>query len=62
MSEDRSAPPSAVSAERIIAAADALRRFSNHYLDLLEDDISADERRRLHEAAELLEQALERFE
>jgi hypothetical protein len=55
-------PPAGVSAERIIAAADALRSFASAFLDVAEDDTSRRERERLSEAAELMESALERFE
>ena len=51
----------AVSCERVIAAAQVLRGFANVYLDRPARDVSALERRRLAEAAGLMEQAMDRF-
>lgn len=54
--------PHHVSAERLVAGTDALRRFGNTYLDTLEDDVSPDERHRLYQAAVLVDRALGLFD
>ena len=51
----------AVSCERIIAASRVLRGFANVYLDRPSRDVSPVERRRLADAAALMEQAMDRF-
>jgi hypothetical protein len=50
-----------VSCERMIAAAQVLRGFASVYLDRPARDVSPAERRRLAEAAALMEQAMDRF-
>ncbi len=59
---DEPIPPAGLSAERIVAAADALRSLASAFLDVAEDDTSRREREQLSEAAELMVAALERFE
>jgi hypothetical protein len=51
----------AVSCERMIAATQVWRSFGNIYLDRPAGDVSPLERRRLAEAAALMEQAMDRF-
>jgi hypothetical protein len=50
-----------LSCERIIAASQVLRGFANAYLDRPDSEVSALERTRLGEAADLMEQAMDRF-
>jgi len=51
----------AESCERIIVASQVLRGFANVYLDRPARDVSTLERRRLAEAAALMDQAMDRF-
>jgi hypothetical protein len=51
----------AASCERMIAASQVLRGFANVYLDRPAGNLSPLERARLAEAAELMEQAMDRF-
>jgi hypothetical protein len=55
-------PPHDLSAARILAACDALRRFADSYLATLPADVSPAERERLARAAELIEEALGEFQ
>ena len=58
---EASSVPHKVSAERIIASVDFLRLVDDAYLRVDEGDSSPYERRRLWEAVQLLDRALDRF-